>query len=52
MINQALQKRQEIDAFIQVLDVRQAEKPLPREDCLSGEVQLVLTETAYILKPV
>jgi hypothetical protein len=30
-----LHKRQEIDAFIQVLDVRLAEKRIPREDRLS-----------------
>jgi hypothetical protein len=52
MITRALQKRQEIDAFIQVLDVRQAEKRVPREDRLSGEDWLILTENADILKPI
>ena len=52
MITRALEKRQEIDALIQVLDVRQAEKRAPLEDRLSGEDWLILTETAYILKPV
>jgi hypothetical protein len=45
MITRALKKRQELDAFIQVLDVRQAEKRVPREDRLSAEDWLILTDT-------
>ena len=52
MITRALEKKQEIDAFIQVLDVRQTEKRVPGEDRLSAEDWLILTETAWILKPV
>lgn len=52
MITRALEKKQEIDAFIQVLDVRQTEKRVPCEDRLSAEDWLILTETACILKPV
>ena len=50
MITRALDKRQEIDALIQVLDVSQAEKRGPLEDRLSGD-WLILSETAYILTP-
>jgi hypothetical protein len=52
MIVRALKKRQEINAFIQVLDVRPAEKPVPREDRLSANDWLIIEETAYILKPI
>jgi hypothetical protein len=52
MINRALTKQQEIDAFIQVLDVRKGETGFPQEDRLSSEDWLVLAETAHILKPI
>jgi hypothetical protein len=52
MIIRALKKRQEIDAFIQVLDVRLAEKRVPQEDRLSSDCWAILAETAHILKPI
>jgi hypothetical protein len=52
MITRALTKKQEIDAFIQVLDARKGDKGLPQEDRLSNEDWLILTKTADILKPI
>jgi hypothetical protein len=52
MIQRALEKRQEIDEFVQVLDVRRGETGLPREDRLSHEDWLVLEKSAKILKPI
>lgn len=52
MIQRALGKRQEIDAFVQVLDVRKGEAGLPQEDRLSREDWLVLEKSAEILKPI
>lgn len=52
MIQRALEKRQEIDAFVQVLDVRRGETGLLREDRLSHEDWLVLEKSAEILKPI
>ena len=52
MIVRALKKRQEINSFIQVLDVRLAEKRVPQEDRLSPNDWLIIEETAHILKPI
>jgi len=52
MITRALKKRQEIDAFVQVLDARHAEKRVPHDDRLLNEDWLILTEIVYILKPI
>jgi hypothetical protein len=52
MIQRALEKRHEIDAFVQVLDVRKGESGLPPEDRLSREDWLVLEKSAEILKPI
>jgi hypothetical protein len=52
MITRALRKRQEIDAFIQVLDARLADKRVPQGDRLSSDDWATLAETAHILKPV